>query len=314
MNKILFIYSDNSEKSLVALLEDALKAVLRKFRKSVSFSKVLIDMSVTCRDAMSEILSESISTSDGVLWLGNKKQSTVEENFALKCLNAYSKEYISGGKCICSPFCSFNAKLDDESISLNVATSISDIQHTVKIAVDAAKERNKRILLCTDTSSPYDTMLAKEMENSISDARSFDIDYCDFDELIYTLSRKVVPCDSVLCSEDKAHIIAVNMNSLNKFPVGYTVWHCEKARIYRREFLPYENSGNLSYASMLIAAGNMLEKELGFKGAGIHLKKAAARTLEKCFSAHQDEFHRQLLFEINVPIRNRQVNKNDSNN
>ena len=147
MNKILFIYSDNSEKSLVALLEDALKAVLRKFRKSVSFSKVLLDMSVTCRDAMSEILSESISTSDGVLWLGNKKQLTVEENFALKCLNAYSKEYISGGKCICSPFCSFNAKLDDKSISLNVATSISDIQHTVKIAVDAAKERNKRILL-----------------------------------------------------------------------------------------------------------------------------------------------------------------------
>ena len=311
MNKILFIYSDISEKNNIALVEDVLKAVLRKFRKRVVFSYAQLDMSPSCRNAMKEVLSEK---SDGILWFGKKEKTAEEEAFAEDCLGAKAKQYFSGGKCICTAFSRYSTEESEGTVSHAAQTPVQNIQLAVEVAIDFAKKRSKKILLCTDTQSPYDTRFFKEIENFLSGARSFEIDYYDFDELVYTVTKEIPSCDSILCSEDKAHLIAVNMNSLNKFPLGYTVWHCENRRIFKREFLPYEHYGNLSYASMLVAAGNMLEKELGFNSAGIHLKKAVARTLEKCFSENIDIFHRQLLFEVNAPIRNRQVNKNDSNN
>ncbi len=314
MNKILLIYSDISEKSSVTLLEDALKTVLRKFRKSVSFSSLHLDLAPSCRSSMKEILAQRVADSDGILWFGKKEQLTQEEAFAQECFEAHAKQYFFGGKCICTPFSLHKTDLNNDAVSVSIETPLSNIKCAVKIAIDAAKKRSRKILLCTDTESPYDTMLCKKTENSLSDTRSLNIDYYDFDELTYILSREVPPCDSILCSGDKAHLIAVSMNALNKFPVGYTVWHCEKTRIFKREFLPYEEHTNLLYSSMLIAAGNMLVKELGFTSAGAHLKKAVALTLEKCFSEETATFHKQLLFEINMPIRNRQVNRNDSDN
>ncbi len=314
MNNIIFVYSDNSEKGDIALSEDAIKAVLRKFRKTAAFSQVQLDLSPSCREAMKESLAGKAENRSLIIWFGKKEKTTDEEAFAQECFGASVKQYCFGNKSIFTPFSHRNITENTESVCLVAKTPVLNIQRAVKLATNAANERSGKILLCTDTESPYDASICREFENFLSDTRSFTVDYYDFDELMYILTREIPSCDSILCSEDKAHLIATNINCLNRFPLGYTVWHCENTKIFKREFLPFENQSNILYASMLIAASNMLAKEPGLTSAGIHLKKAVTLTLEKCFSEKRDEFHKHLLFEINSPIRNRQVNKNDSDN
>ena len=313
MNKqILFLYKTQFQKRNLPLCHEAIKSVLRKFRKSISAECREIDFSLSCRKKMKEILLKDVSLSDCVLYYGDTAGE--DTDFFIDCLGAYSSQYFSGTHSITSPIVSETTEKTDDFIRKTAVTKIADVKKTVPLALDTAKGRSKKIIICTDSGSEDDCLLYEEVENALANTREYDITHYDFDELIYTFTKGIPSFDTVICPQDKASVIKMHVNSLNRFPLAYSILHTERCRIYKHESLPYEDFSNLSYASLLIAVGNMLEKELGFKSAGVHLKKSVRLAIEKCFSESTTEFQEELLRQINTPLRNRQVKINDSEN
>ena len=311
-NEILFLYKTQSQKRTLNLCHEAITSVLRKFRKRISAKHREVDFSLSCRENIKEILLNDISLSKGILYYGDAGEG--EPEFFDDCFTAYSYQYFSGSHSIISPFTLESSEKTDDFIRKTVTTEIKDIEKTVFLALNTAKERNKRIIICTDSKNESDRILYSEIENHLANTREYDITHYDFDELIYTFTKSIPLFDTIVCSQEKASIIKMHINSLNRFPLAYSILHTEKCRIYKHESLPYEDFSNLSYANLLISAGNMLEKELGFKSAGFHLKKATRLAIEKCYSENISEFQKELIRQINAPIRNRQVKTNDSEN
>ena len=311
-NEILFLYKTQSQKRTLELCHEAIKSVLRKFRKSVSAKYREVDFSLSCRGKMKEILSNDISLSKGILYYTNANEG--ESEFFDDFFTAYSHQYVPGRHSIISPFTLGSSDKTDNFIRKTVTTEIKDIEKTVSLALSTAKERNKRIIICTDSKNESEHILYDEIENHLANTREYDITHYDFDELIYTFTKSIPQFDAIVCSQEKASVIKMHINALNRFPLAYSILHTEKCRIYRHEALPYEDFSNLSYASLLIATGNMIEREFGFKSAGLQLKKAVRLAIEKCYSESISEFQKELLRQINTPIRNRQVKTNDSEN
>ncbi len=311
-NEILFLYRTQSQKRTLNLCHEAIKSVLRKFRKSVSAEYCEVDFSLSCRKQIKESLSKEVQSSDGILYYGDSNGK--EWEFFDDCFTAYSHQYFSGNHSISSPFTLEFSERADDFIRKTATTKTADVEKTITIALNTAKERSKRVIICTDSKNESDRILYEEIENHLANTRGYDITHYDFDELIYTFTKSIPQFDTIVCSQDKASIIKMHINALNRYPLAYSILHTDRCRIYRHEPLPFEDFSNLSYASLLVSAGNMLEKEFGFKSAGLQLKKAVRLAIEKCYSENIAEFQKELLRQINTPIRNRQVKTNDSEN
>ena len=313
MNKILFLYTDPSDKADLLLASDAVKSVLRKFRKSAVISFFNIDLSPTCLSEVKKLLAERVSDSDAIMFCGKKKENNKETLLFKECFGIHSAEYFSSGKCICYPISIHSASVNESTLRETGLTDISAIEKAVKLATNSAATK-KELLLCTNSEKESDRIIYNEFENSMAYARGFSVEHFDFDEMICVFAKKVPSYDVILTTYNNARILATHINALNRFPVGYTVLHGDNVRIYKKEFLPYEDFSNLPYASCLIACANMLENELCFKNAGVQLRKAVTQTLEKCFYEARHDFQKHLLIEINKPIRHRKVITNEGNN
>lgn len=313
MNKILFLYTDQSEKADLILAADAVRTVLRKFRKNAVFSFVSIDLSLPCRSKLKKILSDITSDTGCAMFCGSKNTLSEELRLFSECFNTNSAQYFSSGKCICYPLTLYSAEKSDICIKENSNTDICAIEKAVSLSLKEAKQR-KELLLCTNTEKETDRLIYSEFINTMADTQGISVEHFDFDEMIYSLTEKLPSCNVILTTQDKARIIAIHISALNKFPTGYTVFHGEKLKIYKKEIFPYGDFSNIPYASFLIACGTMLEKELGYKNAGMHLRKMAARTLEKCCFESRTDFQKNLLLEINKPLRHREGKTNEGDN
>ena len=307
MNKLLFLYTDPSEKADLLIMTEALKAVFRKFRKSVAFSFLNIDFSPFCRSEMKKRFCESVSEADGIMFFGRRKDADEETLFFKECSDIHSIQYFSSGKCICYPVTVHSSSTSDNSFVEEISrTDLSSVEKTAKLAISCAMKK-KELLLCTDTTKEADRIIYNEFTNSMNNTRGLDIEHFDFDEFISMFSVKIPSSDVILTTQGNVRVIASIINSLNKFPAGYSVYHSSNQRIYKREFHPYDGISNISYAGALIACGSMIENELGFKNAGVHLRKAVAQALEKCCYSSKSDFQNNLLFEIASPLRNRRM-------
>ncbi len=306
-SKILFLYRTPSEKQVLELLKEATKAVLRKFRKSADFTFLKIDLSPSCQDIMQKSFENTAMQSDCILFTGNPEGCSKEELFFKRCFNFHSLQYFSSGKCVCSPMDTLTTKKEADTLTQTLCTDLSLLQKTVNLATLCALQRKKQLLICTDTANDNDSFIFQGFSDYLSMARGCETEHLSFDEMIFTISREMLSFDTILTTGSIANVLAMHINSLNKFPLSYSVYHAENIRIYKREFMPYDLVSNLSYANLLTACAGMLESELGFKNAGRHLRRSAVLTLEKCEKADINEFQQQLLLELNTPLRNRQV-------
>lgn len=313
MNKILFLYTDPSDKEDLLLAAKAVRVVLRKFRKSASVSLFNIDTSPACRNEVKKILLEKVSDSDCIMFCGKKKNTVEEILFFKDCFGIHSSVYFSSGKRICYPVSVCLCKEKEGILESITQTDISAIEKTVKLAISSFSTK-KELLLCTDSEKDEDFIICKEFEKSMANTREFSVEFLDFDEMISSFTGKIPSYDVILTTHNNARILATHINALNKFPAGYTVLYGDNVRIFKREVLPYEEFSNLSYASCLIACANMIENELDLKNAGICLRKAVTLTLEKCCFESRQDFQKHLLIEINAPIRHRKVKTNEGDN
>lgn len=313
MNKILFLYTDTAEKTELALASEVLNTVLRKFRKNAEISLFNIDLSPSCRDKVKKLICEKASAADGVMFCGKKIDTDEETALFSECFGIHSFQYFSSGKCILYPQTIHSSRIKDGIIEESRKTDICAIEKSVKLAINMAMQK-KELLLCTDSEKEADRMIYNEFLNSMAKTQSINSEHLDFNEMIPVLAEKIPSADVILTTRDNARIIALHINALNKFPAGYSVYHADAIRIYKKEAIPFPEFSNLSYAGFLIALGSMLENELGFKNIGFHLRKSVSRTLEKCCYERKTDFQKHLLIEITKPLRHRKVKTNEGNN
>lgn len=312
--RILFLYSDPKYKGLISECEAVIKAVLRKFRKSVIFSYQYVDLSPCLSEkSASDIFSEA-EKSDAVIWHSGKESYCKERIFATDTLGVFAQEQFIGGRCICSPLSKMFISKDDENISIRTEISPDNISKTVALAHLRAAMRKHFLLLCTDEESAQDNFILREFENSLDKAKTITSSYQDFNELILESIYKIPAFDVLLTTEECARIIALNLSSLQRVPCGSILWHGEKMHIYRREILPHEDMSNSAYASFLLTCADALCNDLNEKSAGDRLRRSSSLALEHYGYADREDFLKEVIRQINMPIRNRQVISDDSDN
>lgn len=312
--RILFLYSDLKYKGLISECEAVIKAVLRKFRKSVIFSYHYVDLAPSVsKKSAADIFSEA-EKSDAVIWQSGKDSYYKERIFATDTLGIFAQEQFIGGRCICSPLPKIFISKDEENISVRTDISPDNIRKTVALAQLRAGMRKHSLLLCTDEESSRDSLILREFENSLDKAKSITASYQNFDEIVLESIYKIPAFDVLLTTEESARIITLNLSSLQRVPSGSILWHGEKLHIYRREILPHEDMNNSSYASFLLTCADALSNDLNEKSAGDWLRRSSSLALEQYGYADHGDFLKEVIRQINMPIRNRQVNSDDSDN
>lgn len=315
MNKrILFLYSDAECKNDIIQCENVLKAVFRKFRKSVILSYRQLDLSPSMRECEAESVRKEISLCDSVIFNSNINTVLKETEFARKCLGVFAKEDILGKRYIFSPVSKIKTETSDDCITQHSTISLQNISKTVSLASERAKERTHSILLCTDSRTDIDKLLFKEFEHALGNEPSVYPEYKSFDDLAWECTFKIPVFDVLLLPEDKARIVSLHVGALMRTPVGTVVWHTTGGRIYKRKIFPKEDMSSFGMASLLLTCASAFINEFEEKSIGEWLRRCVALSLEKGAYSNRKDFLDEVLRQINMPIRNRQVNKNDSNN
>lgn len=313
MNKILFLYSDISERKILSLCEDALKSVLRKFRKSADIRILQLDFSHSCHKEMKNFLLKNIGESQCALFSGNIK-SLLEKAAFRDLFGIYAAQHFSSGKCILTPVTSKVVVKNDTEVTFINKSCFSTFQKTAELATSSAHKGRTEFLLCTDSSSEYDKIFYDEISTVLASRRGFNTEYIDFEEMILYLTKEIPVQDFIICTEEKSSIISAHINSRNKFAIEYTVFHSDFVNIYKGGNRFLHTHTPHSYASILIALASMLEKELGLKNAGAYLRRTTALTFETHNSESIDSFQKQLMHTISIPIKKRKVKVNENNN
>lgn len=311
--RILFLYSDIKYKNQITKCEAVLKAVLRKFRKTAIFSYQYIDLAPSVSQETASAIFSLAQKCDALLWHSGKDSIHEERIFASNVLGVFAQEQFIGGRCICSPLSKIYATKSDEAINTQTEISYDNISKTTALASLRSQMRKHSLLLCMDKTEPTDILLMKEFENSLGKERAITSSFQDFDEFVLESIYKIPAFDVLLTSEKNACIIALHLSSLQRVPCGYVLWHAPNAHIYRREILPHEEMNSSVYASFLIACADALCNDLKEKSAGEWLRRSTSLALEQC-NGTTEEFLREVIRQINTPMRNRQVNSDDSQN
>lgn len=307
--RILFLFTNQYQKAELLRCEPVFKAILRKFRKSAIFKYMELDLSPACQETLTKSLKDVLAKSDEVLWHHDAYGLLTEKAFAQKALGMYCEESFCVGRCVFH-IPEFTSTTVEKSYMQKTSVIETDsIEKTVSLAANKAESRLSTLTLCTDREDALDNLFLKEAERCLGGRPHLSINHISLDEFIYQSIEKVPLYNTVLATQSTARLISSHMTSMIKAPTGYVLWHTEYGKIYRRQTLPYENMGNLLSASLLLAFAGMLEGTKDYKSCGRWLKKCVGLCLGKI--CDKDSFLKEVITEINKPIRNRQVKKND---
>lgn len=307
-NNILFIYSDSSEKSLIEECVIILKAVFKRFRQKLTFSKFFFDYASCARSEALEKLLLAIKNADAVVWDCPSAVLEEELNFAVKNLGMCAQVSHLNGRSIVSPLFSRTLVRDESSFSHSLFISKKAAEKSALLAVTLAKTAERRIEVCTNFEhSSYGKMLCDIFTDTLTDVRGIDISFISYSELIWKTSQQFPSFGVLLAGEQESFVAFMNMCALKKLPSGYTVWHGENMRIYKRAVLPYEELSNFTLASILYCCAAMIANELSLENISAHIKSCTSLALEQCANFSTEDFKSSILFHIQKPIRNRQV-------
>lgn len=306
---ILFVYSDILQKKTLEQCELILKAALKRFRKHASFTYMQLDFAPLGCALSEQTLLSRIRSFDAVIWDCSQGFRENELNFAVEGLGVFGAVSFSDGSFIVTPISSRVVFSGEDILSENHSLPRENIRKTALLAAGIAKRQKRTLTLCCDFENTlYGKVLCREFENALSAAGKIDIKEISYNEFLWDCAAAVPDFSLLLTGESEAQIAHINLCALKKCPTGYTIWHADNLRLYRREILPYEKLNNFPLASLLLACAQAAEAELGYENVGTRLRKCVSLALEKCAAASQREFTDEILFLINTRIRNKQVN------
>ncbi len=306
---ILFVYSDILQKETFEQCEVILKTALKRFRKRADFTYIQFDFSPLGYALSEKKLLSAIKNSDAVMWDSFEVPRESELNLAVKSLGAFAQVHTSGASTLLTPLSERQVSLGSDVLSKTNSLSVETLQKTAKLAVTLSKQQKKALTLCFDYENTlHGKILCREFEKAISSYRRIEINELSYNEFLWNCASRVPDFPFLLTSEEEAEILRLNLCALKKLSIGYTVWHADNMRIYKRESLPHEKMNNSPVAGLLIACAEAIDKELGYENVGVHLKKCVALALEKYAFSPKEDFVNEVLLLINSRIRKKKEN------
>ena len=306
---ILFVYSDILQKETLEQCEAILKSALKRFRKRADFTFMQLDFSPLGYALSEKKLLSAIKNFDAVIWDLSETSREIELDLAVKSLGLFCKVHSLGASTLLTPLSKRQVSFDSDVLSETNSLSQENLRKTVKLAVTLSKQQKKPLTLCFDYENTlYGKILCREFEKALSAYGRIETNELSYNEFLWNCTSYVPDFPLLLTSEKEAEIVRLNLCALKKFPAGYTVWHGDNLRLYKRESLPYEKMNNSPLAGLLISCAEAIDKELGFKNVGIHLRKCVALALEKCAFNSREDFINEVIFLINSRIRKKKEN------
>lgn len=312
--KILFLYSMQRHKTQLQLCESVLRATLRKFRKSALFSYMQIDLSSSQHTLMKELLVKEINRHDAVFMSSDMEIESLQNEFIKDVLSPFATEYYAAGRMICFPEDSVNTGQSDEAVTKTQICPKENIKRAAQLSAKAAKERRRNITICTQAGCPADSIFLREAEYALAKEKHLDTMHIRFDEMILLCMKTIPSFDVVLTSKQYAQIIIMHLNSMSDAPTGYIKKHTDCGLIYHRQVLPHEEMSNTPLSSAILSFAAIFESEFKMKSAADWLRRAVSLSLEKCPCTTEENFVREVIRQIETPIRRQRVKQYESKN
>ena len=306
---ILFVYSDILQKETLEQCEIILRTALKRFRKRADITYMQFDFSPLGFTLSEKKLLSAIKNSDAVIWDSFEVPRESELNLAVKSLGVFAEVHNVGASTLLSPLSQRQVSFDSDILSATHSLSEENLRKAAKLAATFSKQQKKSITLCFDYENTlYGKILCREFEKALPLYGRVEISELSYNEFLWKCASCVPDFPLLLTGEKESEIVRLNLCALKKFPIGYTVWHADNLRIYRRESLPYEKMNNSPVARLLIACAEAIDKELGYRNVGLHLRKSVALSLEKHAFSPKEDFVDEVLFLINSRIRKKKEN------
>ena len=301
---ILFVYSDILQKETFEQCEAILKSALKRFRKRADFTYMQLDFSPLGYSLSEKKLLSAIKFSDAVIWDLFEESRENELNLAVKSLGVFAEVHKAGASTLLTVLSQRQVSFDSDILLETHSLSKENLQKTAKLAAFMSKQQKKALTLCFDYENTlYGKILCREFEKALPLHGRIEINELSYNEFLWKCASYVPDFPLLLTSEKEAEIVRLNLCALKKFPVGYTVWHADNLRLYKRESLPYEKMNNSPVAGLLIACAEAIDRELGYKNVSMQLRRSVALALEKCAFNPREDFINETLFLINSRIR-----------
>lgn len=297
-NKILFLYLTSRQKTELQKCEKILKVLFRKFRKSVVFSYMPIDVSPSCRQLFKEKLYDEIQKNHAVFICGDISRE--EKDIVLRdILGEYAEAHFFKSCVICHPVSCFSAENSNENIICTHTVKIKDIIRTIDTATALALQRKRKLTVCTDEGAG--SFIKSEVFNSFDKSLHMEREILSFNEALYICMKSVPNFDVVLSAEQVA--VALKMHIICTIPDGFSLFYTENGKVYTRQTLPYEQMDNSPLFSALIAFSAMLEMEFDMKSAADWLRRSSAFSFETHRNTDSEDFIQKVISEIEKPMR-----------
>ena len=302
-SKILFLYFNKKHKAELLKCESIIKSLFRKFRKSVVFTYVEIDTSLSCRDAFKDLIYKEIENSHAVLLKGDYESFNEEEIFFRDILPFSVAEYHSAGKVLFYPRTDKRTDISEDFITDVYSTSLENIQKATEICIKAVQNRKHTLSVCTQSENSTDTQLFQSLEDVNDKSLHINTEHISLEEIISLCIKTVPSFDVVLSREEVARLIGMHLDSGSRICSGFSVFHTEKGSVNMSKTTPGEEIDNSHFASVLLTFAHLIESELDMKNVAQWLRKSVAEAFETHSFTSFDEFSKKVVSEIQKPMR-----------
>ena len=302
-NKILFLYFNKKHKDELLKCENILKALFRKFRKSVVFSYIGIDTSLSCREAFKSLLYKELEMNHAVMIKGDYESFPEEDIFFRDILPYCVGEYHSSGKILCFPASEKVTEITDEYASETHKTTFANMEKAADSSIKLAQSRKKTLLVCTQQECLTNNELFRSLQDQKGKSVHIKIEHISLEKMISLCLKTIPEFDMVLSTEEIAKLIGMHLDSGSRICSGFSVFHTDKGCVHICKTNPYEEMDNSHYASILLTFAHMIESMNEMKGASDWLRKAVATVFETHAVSSFEEFSEKVISEIEKPMR-----------
>ncbi len=302
-SKILFLYFKQKHKTELLKCENIIKALFRKFRKSVVFSYMQIDISPTCREAFEKLLFSEISRHHAIMIKGDTEIFSEEEIFLKEILKLKASEYHTAGKVICYPTSKKAVEISDTSVREICTVSLEHLKYSAELSLKLSQSRKHLLTICTRPEKSIDASLFHAFQDAYDISMHINTENIPFDEMISLCTKTVPSFDTVLVTEEVAKVISSHLDSSARICSGHTILHTDNGKFHMSRTSGTEEISNARFASVLLTVSEILSKNFNMTNASDWFKKAVATAFEThAFSSFED-FSDKVIFEIQKPMR-----------
>ena len=300
-NRILVIYENLKEKESFKLCEKAVRALFKRFRKSVSFSYISSDI-FSLKNSLSLLENENADAIVCCMHAENK-------NTISKSIGAFIRIHDISGHKVIVPFMGINFEAGEKALSGSFCLERETLEKAICEAISLSETGTREILVCTSPLFPSaNNFLFDIYEDTLKNHPSITSSRITLPEVLWGgVNLSGVTLTDTYSEENV--VLGLYKRQLQK--TEYLLVKGDRLRFYCPERLPDDEIGNLRLSLMLSMFAGLIENELGLKNLSDWLKRAIVLALLKSPLSSSEEFIGSVIEITNQKIRQRQADKDD---